>query len=401
MSVIILLLSFLRRNTLWKGLDMITVAGGTGLVGKPLTRALLRDGERVRVLTRDPKAARATFGGADIEIVGVDFDDVTTLRAAFTGSDKAFRSYGTSDRQVRDEIALIDAAIDAEVPYLVNLSVGGAGGTHHANVVQWHTEIDAYLATTGVASTVVRPTTFTDSMLKLASNFVRAGEWGGLGGGGRVALIDSRDVAAVSAAILIEGPQRHAGKTYDISGPAAVTMDEVAGYLSEALGTRVEYHARTEAAQRAVLESAGLPGLLVDVLIGVDDITRDNVYAVPSPTVFELTGHAPISVKEWVDEHRSLFAAPVMAKDHTIVIAKGSITRPDALAPHIDDEIRVMRELKADGVIKSAYRRATGPGFYLVLEGASIDAVRERVNTTLPFVIENVATLEYDEIYEI
>jgi hypothetical protein len=60
-----------------------------------------------------------------------------------------------------------------------------------------------------------------------------------------------------------------------------------------------------------------------------------------------------------------------------------------------------MRELKADGVIKSAYRRTTGPGFYLVLEGASVDAVRERVDATLPFVIENVATLEYDEIYEI
>jgi uncharacterized protein YbjT (DUF2867 family) len=383
---------------------MITVAGGTGLVGKSLTRTLVRDGEQVRVLTRDPNAARTAFGDTDVEIVGVDFDDVATLQAAFTGSDKAFMSYGTSDRQVRDEIALIDAAIGAEVPYLVNLSVGGAGGTHPANVVQWHTEIDAYLATTGVASTVVRPTTFTDSMLKLVSNFVRSGAWGGLGGAGRVALIDSRDVAAVSAVILTEGPQRHAGKIYDISGPAAVTMDEVAGYISAALGTRVEYHARTEAQQRAVLESAGLPGLLVDVLIGVDAITRDNVYAVPSPTVFDLTGHAPLSVKEWVDEHSSLFAAPaarLMAEDHAIVIAKGSITRPDALAPHLDDEMRVMRELKAEGVIESAYRRATGPGFYFILKGRDIDAVRQRVDTSLPFVIEDLATLEYDEIYEI
>jgi len=383
---------------------MITVAGGTGLVGKSLTRALVRDGEQVRVLTRDPKAARAAFGDAKLEIVGVDFDDPATLRAGFTGSDKAFLSYGTSDRQVRDEIALIDAAIGAEVPYLVNLSVGGAGGTHPANVVQWHTEIDAYLASTGVASTVVRPTTFTDSMLKLAANSVRSGAWGGTAGTGRVALIDSRDVAAVFAVILTEGPQRHAGKTYDISGPAAVTMDEVAGHISAALGTRVEYHARTEAQQRAVLESAGLPTLLVDVLLGVDAITRDNVYAVPSPTAFDLTGHAPRSVKDWVDEHVSLFAAAAarpIGEGHTIVIAKGSITRPDALAPHLDDEMRVLRDLKADGVIKSAYRRATGPGFYFVLEGASIDAVRERVDTTLPFVIENVATLEYDEIYEI
>src|SRR5258707_11721957 len=115
-------------------------------------------------------------------------------------------SYGTTDRQVRDEIALIDAAIGAEVPYLVNLSVGGAGGTHHANVVRWHTEIDAYLARAGVASTVVRPTTFTDTMLNIAANFVRVGAWGGLGGAGRVALIDIRDVAAVFASILTDDP---------------------------------------------------------------------------------------------------------------------------------------------------------------------------------------------------
>jgi hypothetical protein len=84
-----------------------------------------------------------------------------------------------------------------------------------------------------------------------------------------------------------------------------------------------------------------------------------------------------------------------------IVIAKGSVPRPDALAPHLDEEMRVLGELKADGLIKSAYRRGAEPGFYFILEGPSIDAVRERIDATLPFVIENLATLEYDEIYEI
>jgi hypothetical protein len=84
-----------------------------------------------------------------------------------------------------------------------------------------------------------------------------------------------------------------------------------------------------------------------------------------------------------------------------IVLAKGSITRPDALAPHLDHETRVLRDLKAEGVVKAAYRRSAGPGFYFLLEGASIDSVRERIDATLPFVIENLATLEYDAIYEI
>ena len=84
-----------------------------------------------------------------------------------------------------------------------------------------------------------------------------------------------------------------------------------------------------------------------------------------------------------------------------IVLAKGSITNPDALAPHLDDEMRVLRELKAEGLVKSAYRRSAGPGFYFILEGPSIDTVRERIDATLPFIIENLATLEYDAIYEI
>ena len=83
-----------------------------------------------------------------------------------------------------------------------------------------------------------------------------------------------------------------------------------------------------------------------------------------------------------------------------IVFAKGSITRPDALAPYTDDEMRVAGELKAEGVLKSAYRRAAGPGVYLILEGPSIDTVRERLDT-LPFVVAGLMTLDYDEIYEI
>jgi hypothetical protein len=91
-----------------------------------------------------------------------------------------------------------------------------------------------------------------------------------------------------------------------------------------------------------------------------------------------------------------------IGEEHMIVIGKGSMIRPDALTPHIiDDEMRVLRELKAEGVVTSAYRRSEGPGFYLLAEGPSIDAVRERIDTTLPFVVENLATVEYDAIYEI
>ncbi len=83
-----------------------------------------------------------------------------------------------------------------------------------------------------------------------------------------------------------------------------------------------------------------------------------------------------------------------------IVLAKGSITKPEALAPYVDDEMRVVGELKGEGVITALHRRGAGPGVYLMLERPSIDAVRVRMDT-LPFVIEGLMTLEYDEIHEI
>lgn len=83
-----------------------------------------------------------------------------------------------------------------------------------------------------------------------------------------------------------------------------------------------------------------------------------------------------------------------------IAIARGSITEPDKLGPFIDDEMRVVEQLKAEGVMKALYRRAAGPGVVIILEGDSIDAVCERINT-LPVVVEGLMTLEYEEVYEI
>jgi hypothetical protein len=85
---------------------------------------------------------------------------------------------------------------------------------------------------------------------------------------------------------------------------------------------------------------------------------------------------------------------------HMIVLAKGSINRPDLLAPHVDEEMRVLGQLKAEGVIKSAYRRAAAPGVYVILEGSRIDAVGEPVDT-LPSVVEGLLTFNFDEFYEI
>jgi hypothetical protein len=87
-------------------------------------------------------------------------------------------------------------------------------------------------------------------------------------------------------------------------------------------------------------------------------------------------------------------------ESNMIAIARGSIAEPDRLGPFIDDEMRAVEQLKAEGVMKAVYRRAAGPGTILILEGQSLDAMKERMKT-LPFVLEGLMTLEYEEVYEI
>jgi NAD(P)H dehydrogenase (quinone) len=287
-----------------------SIAGGTGLVGGELTRTLLRNGIPVRVLTRDPAAARARFG-AGPELTGVDFDDPATLRTAFAGVDRAFLGLGTNEHQVAREIALIDAAVAAGVPFLVTLSVRGSGTTDLSLVPRWHGEIDAHLAAQPVAATVLRPATFTDTLLKVAA--LQGGAWGGAAGTGAVSSIDSRDVAAVAATVLGDGPDRHAGRAYDLTGPGPVTMPELARLLSAGLGRTITYRDRTEAEQRAVLTAAGVPDLMVEVLLGLDRLVRSDASAAPTGTVRELTGRPPRSVAEFVAAHLDAFAAPVPA----------------------------------------------------------------------------------------
>jgi hypothetical protein len=44
-----------------------------------------------------------------------------------------------------------------------------------------------------------------------------------------------------------------------------------------------------------------------------------------------------------------------------IAIARGSITEPQKLGPFIDDEMRVVEQLKAEGVMKALSRRRPRP----------------------------------------
>jgi uncharacterized protein YbjT (DUF2867 family) len=80
----------------------------------------------------------------------------------------------------------------------------------------------------------------------------------------RINLVDVRDNAAVAAKALSE--RGHEGKTYDITGPAAPTFDEVADAISAAVGRKVSYVPVTMEQWKQGFATTGAPQWLVETV---------------------------------------------------------------------------------------------------------------------------------------
>ena len=280
----------------------IAVAGATGRVGSALLSKLVEDGVDLVALTRSAVSSKLPAG---VTTATVDFQEKATLAHALKGVDRLFLAHGTSDRQVANEIALIDAAVAAGISHIVKLSVMGPPTRLHP--FDWHMQIEAHLAAQDVGYTVLRPSTFVDILRARAGAPVASGTWGGVAGEGRVNLIDTRDIADVARIALLDSAQPQTQRAWHLTGPAAVSMPEIAATLSSLLGHTVTYAHRTEAEHREVLIASGASELVVGLQLGLDGIFRDSVLAETTNTVKEVTGQDPRSAARWLKDNLATF----------------------------------------------------------------------------------------------
>jgi uncharacterized protein YbjT (DUF2867 family) len=280
----------------------IAIVGATGRVGSTLTSLLASDPVDITVLTRRPDAAQLPKGAS---IAAVDFDQPHTLQEALRGADRLFVSHGSSPQQVTNEIALIDAAVAAGVRQIVKLSA--LGPASRLNPFAWHMQIEAHLAQQPVASTVLRPSAYVDILKRAAGQIAAGSSWAGAAGEGRVNFIDTRDIADVARVALFEEFSSESQRAYHLTGPRDWTMREVAEHLSTLLGQPVAYNHRSPEEQRAALLADGLPPLVADLLIGLDQVFRESVLGETTSTVEALTGKPPRTLQQWLVENIEIF----------------------------------------------------------------------------------------------
>ena len=271
--------------------DVIGLTGVTGHLGRKVLDRLVAAGTPAVLLARRPERVDAP---SVWERRRCDYAVPTGAQAALRGVDVLFMVSGaeTPDR-VDQHVALVDAAVAAGVRHVAYTSFLGAAPDATFTLARDHWATEEHLRASGLSWTFLRDGLYADFLPMMTVD----GAIRGPAGDGRVAAVAQDDIADV-AAVVLRDPGPHAGATYDLTGPEALTLNQVAQVVSEVTGTPTRYEPETLEQAYASRASYGAPDWQVDAWVSTYTAIAAGELATVSGAVPRLTGHPATSLRE-------------------------------------------------------------------------------------------------------
>jgi uncharacterized protein YbjT (DUF2867 family) len=284
---------------------MILVIGATGTNGKEVVTRLSAMGQKVRALVRDPAKAEELIL-PNVELVKGDLGDAASLDAALKGVEKAFIVTAVDRRQVPWCRTFFDAAKRAGTKHVVKFSGMGAGADSPAELMRDHGTSDKLLTESGLGYTILRPNSFYQNMLWSAGTIKAQGAFYLPLRDARQSLVDVRDIATVAVAVLTGSG--HTGKTYEITGPQSLSMNDVAATFTKVLGRPIKYVDLPADAAKDGMLKAGMPAWNAAAVTDLYGVFATGQYARTTDTIEKVTGKKPITFEQFVREFAPAFS---------------------------------------------------------------------------------------------
>ncbi|QVQ50761.1 NAD(P)H-binding protein [Spiractinospora alimapuensis] len=270
----------------------ILVTGATGNVGRHLVHQLLAEGRTVRALTRNPANANLP---SEVEVVKGELTDAARLAGVFDGANAAFLITfdGATYAPLTNGAEIVALAREAGVERVALLE-GDVEGSALSQAV----------ADGGLPWTRLGPYEFMSNLREWIPSIRDEGVVREAFPEAKSAMVHDADIAAVARAALTE--EGHAGQTYWITGPAAITTREKVDILAAGLGRNIRYVELSTEEVTAQWRESGFSEEDVEFFLQMRTDPPEAGYTV-QPTVEKVTGRPARSLAEWVREHAAEF----------------------------------------------------------------------------------------------
>ncbi|MFB6521866.1 SDR family oxidoreductase [Streptomyces sp. NPDC056401] len=269
---------------------MFVITGATGNVGSELVRILAAAGEQVTAVSRRAPEGAALPRG--VRHHPADLAEPQSLRPALAGARALFLLVAGEDPQ-----AVLGLAAEAGVSRVVLLSSQGVGT--RPEQYGHPAAFEEAVRRSGLEWTVLRSGGLDSNAFAWAESIrthrTAAAPFGDVG----LPTVDPADVAEVAAAVLRDAG--HAGRTYDLTGPAPVTPRERAAAIAGAIGEAVRFVEQSPEEARAQMLTF-MPEPAVDGTLSILGAPVAAEVAV-SPAVERILGRAPRPFAAWA--HRT------------------------------------------------------------------------------------------------
>lgn len=286
-------------------MSTILLAGANGNVSSAIIRELQGSGHKLVGLVRDPAKAQP-LAALGVELRTGDVSDLRTVEHAFAGVDVAWLLTAPSELAPIQSSNLLWGARQGGVKHVVRMSAVGAAHDAPTLNSRLHALSDSELERSGIPFTIVKPHFFLQNLMMSAQTIAEQGTLYFALADANQPMIDVRDIASSVAAIL-SNPGAHAGKTYTLTGPTAVGLDQVAASIGEAIGKPVAYVALPVAAMVEQLASFGLSTYNLIALRDYMTAYSRGWGSQVTTSVKDLTGKPPRTISEFARDFASAF----------------------------------------------------------------------------------------------
>ncbi|MCL6240717.1 SDR family oxidoreductase [Acinetobacter amyesii] len=278
----------------------IAITGATGQLGQLVLQFLLKEtaAENIIALVRSPEKA-TSLQAQGIELRHFDYDQPDTLVPALQGVDKLLLiSANEIGRRTPQHKAVIDAAVEAKVPYIAYTSLLRAD-TSPLGLSQEHRETESLIQASGLTYTFLRNNWYVENYLAAVGHVVETGTLFGAAKDGKINAATRADYAEAAAKVLTSSG--HENKTYELASSDSFTLAQLAETLQQVSGQNVHYQNLTAEDYTQGLLQAGLPAGLVDVIVDADINSIDGAMQSDRKDLEQLLGHPTTSLRSAVE----------------------------------------------------------------------------------------------------